>query len=208
MDQRNSNFVGGKLKLKKKIKKSKSKKSSDNADKKYKDEINKGLEHEEKKKKTNDKDEDIINGTGRIVTIKNTIQGFDTKFIEELKVGYQIILKNPTSLQIEKRNVTSILSNRTILVDEEFSNDISTACKYYINKKKDEDISNSESCSDNETLKYAKVLKDKPKHDVIKIRQKVGLWSYKVVDKKIKGNLTNEQKLDERVKSGRDKFCW
>lgn len=102
---------------------------------KHKDEINKGLEQKEENKKTNEKNDDIINGAGRIVTIKNTIQGFDTKFIDELKVGYQIILKNPTSLQIEKKTVTSILSNRTVLVDEEFSNDISTACKYYINKK-------------------------------------------------------------------------
>ncbi|ETB58693.1 hypothetical protein YYC_03839 [Plasmodium yoelii 17X] len=136
MDQRSSNFVGGKLKLKKKIKKiSKSKKSNDNTDKKYKDEINKGIEQNEEKKKINEKDDDIINGTGRIVTIKNTIQGFDTKFIDELKIGYQIILKNPNSLQIEKKTVTSILSNKTVLVDEEFSNDICTACKYYINKK-------------------------------------------------------------------------
>ncbi|SOV75645.1 conserved Plasmodium protein, unknown function [Plasmodium sp. gorilla clade G3] len=191
--ERNANkFVGGKLKLKIKKKKIDKKKVS-NA--KQKD-----IEKEEK---------NIVTGSGRIVTIKNTIQGFDTNFIEELKVGYEIILEHPTSLQTEKRIVTSILSNKTVLVNEEFTSDISTTCKFYINKiEKNNKTFQNNTNDNNNNLEYAKVIENKNKHDVIKIRQKVGLWSYKTVDKKIKGNMTNEQKLDERVKSGRDKFCW
>ncbi|SBS82843.1 conserved Plasmodium protein, unknown function [Plasmodium malariae] len=191
---------------------------------------------EKKKKKKKEEDITVLSGSGRIVTTKNTIQGFETKFVEEIEKGYKIILKNPTSLQTEERTVISILSNRTLLVDEEFSSDISTTCKYYISKSGRAEVgvgqgkgkgeearedaredarkahenehSNTEDKKSTTYLQYAKVIEQKPKHDVIKIRKKVGLWSYKMVDKKIKGNLTNEQKLDERVKSGRDKFCW
>ncbi|SOV13751.1 conserved Plasmodium protein, unknown function [Plasmodium sp. gorilla clade G2] len=191
--ERNANkFVGGKLKLKIKKKKIDKKKVSK--------EKEKDIENEEKN--------NIVTGSGRIVTIKNTIQGFETNFIEELKVGYEIILEHPTSLQTEKRIVTSILSNKTVLVNEEFTSDISTTCKFYINKIEKNNKTIQDNTNDNNNLEYAKVIENKNKHDVIKIRQKVGLWSYKTVDKKIKGNMTNEQKLDERVKSGRDKFCW
>ncbi|KYO00803.1 hypothetical protein PGSY75_0821200 [Plasmodium gaboni] len=191
--ERNANkFVGGKLKLKIKKKKIDKKKVSK--------EKEKNIENEEKN--------NIVTGSGRIVTIKNTIQGFETNFIEELKVGYEIILEHPTSLQTEKRIVTSILSNKTVLVNEEFTSDISTTCKFYINKIEKNNKTIQDNTNDNNNLEYAKVIENKNKHDVIKIRQKVGLWSYKTVDKKIKGHMTNEQKLDERVKSGRDKFCW
>ncbi|SOV13574.1 conserved Plasmodium protein, unknown function [Plasmodium gaboni] len=192
--ERNANkFVGGKLKLKIKKKKIDKKKVSK--------EKEKDIENEEKN--------NIVTGSGRIVTIKNTIQGFETNFIEELKVGYEIILEHPTSLQTEKRIVTSILSNKTVLVNEEFTSDISTTCKFYINKIEKNNKTIQDNTNDNNNnLEYAKVIENKNKHDVIKIRQKVGLWSYKTVDKKIKGHMTNEQKLDERVKSGRDKFCW
>ncbi|CAD51162.1 hypothetical protein PFAG_02105 [Plasmodium falciparum Santa Lucia] len=190
--ERNSNkFVGGKLKLKIKKKKIDKKK------------VSKGKEKETENEETN-----IVTGSGRVITIKNTIQGFDTNFIEELKVGYEIILEHPTSLQTEKRIVTSILSNKTVLVNEEFTSDFSTTCKFYINKIEKDNKTIHENENDNNNLEYVKVIENKNKHDVIKIRQKVGLWSYKIVDKKIKGNMTNEQKLDERVKSGRDKFCW
>ncbi|CRG98868.1 conserved Plasmodium protein, unknown function [Plasmodium relictum] len=200
MEKNDNKFVGGKLKLKIKKKKINKKKKTLEEEKK-----NINNENENIKKTNINNETDIINGTGRIVTIKNTIQGFETRFIEEVKIGYEIILKHPTSLQEEKRVVTSILSNKTLLINEEFSSDISTTCTYYINKIEKEEENKK---NDNLNLQYAKIIEQKPKHDVIKIRKKVGLWSYKIVDKKIKGNLTNEQKLDERVKSGRDKFCW
>ncbi|CRG93438.1 conserved Plasmodium protein, unknown function [Plasmodium gallinaceum] len=200
MEKNDRKFIGGKLKLK--VKKKKISKKKEILEEKKKNTSN---ENEHIKKKNINDEMNIINGSGRIVTIKNTIQGFETRFINEVKVGYEIILKHPTSLQEEKRVVTSILSNKTLLINEEFSTDISTTCTYFIKKVESKQEKNED---DNINLQYAKIIEQKPKNDVIKIRKKVGLWSYKIVDKKIKGNLTNEQKLDERVKSGRDKFCW
>ncbi|SBT32189.1 conserved Plasmodium protein, unknown function [Plasmodium ovale wallikeri] len=220
MDRNISNFVGGKLKLKIKKKKIQKKKIKEKVDEHNKDidQYVKNKEEKKKKKKNEKCERNIVNGSGRVVTIKNTVQGFDTKFVDEIKVGDNIILTNPTSLQTENRIVTSILSNRTLLVQEEFSTDISTTCRYSIEKKEisnaenngneDDKEKNSYPNGDISQVQYAKVIQQKPKQDVVKIRQKVGLWSYKIIDKKIKGNLTNEEKLDERVKSGRDKFCW
>ncbi|VWU48298.1 conserved protein, unknown function [Hepatocystis sp. ex Piliocolobus tephrosceles] len=204
-----SSFVGGKLKLKvkkKKIKKSKHGETvKDKTDKNY-------YEHaaNRKKRKISESiksESNIIKGTGRIVIVKNTVQGFETKFVEEVKIGDSIILKNPNTFQTEKKIVTSILTNKTLLVDSNFSSDISTQCKYYIDKS---NINNENDHANdiNHNLQYAKIINDKPEHDVVKVRQKTGLWSYKTVTKKIKGHLTNEEKLDERVKCSRDKFCW
>ncbi|GAW79693.1 hypothetical protein, conserved [Plasmodium gonderi] len=240
MSNNSNKFVGGKLKLKinKKKKNEKKHKSHDGKHDNYMNKNDENYEHVQiknsikKKKKNNnnnnnnnnnDEEENVIKGSGRVVTIKNTVQGFETKFVEEFKVGYEIILENPTSLQTERKLVTSILSNRTLLIEEEFSTDISTTCSYYIGivKKDGEKTNNKDIVNqieldeyvpdqhiDQVDLKYAKVFDLKPKHDIVKVREKSGLWSYKIVNKKIKGNLTNEEKLDIRVKSGRDKFCW
>lgn len=213
MVTRNKNFVGGKLKLKVKKKKINKNATENKVEGKGNDlEIKKN-----KNKKEEIEAEKIIEGSGRIVVVKNTVQGFETKFKEELKVGYEITINNPTSLQVEKRKVTAILSNKTLLVDQNFSTDIHTTCSFFINPvepisengENDDIIGSTDKEKEKEDfLNYAKVIHPKEKEDVVKIRKKVGLWSYKTVEKKVKGNLTNEQKLDERVKMGRDKFCW
>lgn len=204
MEKRNKNFVGGKLKLKVKKKKI-NKKTTDHSEEKRQADM--GIEKEIKQKEEKEKN---IQGTGRIIAIKNTVQGFETKFKEEIKIGYEIIINNPTNLQIERRTVAAILSNKTLLVDEDFSTDIHTTCSFLINPIEPENIETTEKDKDKdkESIEYAKVIQPKEKEAVIKIRKKVGMWSYKTIDKKVKGKLTNEQKLDERVKMGRDKFCW
>lgn len=219
MVTRNKNFVGGKLKLKVKKKKINKRATEKEVEgKKTHVEIRKGEnKKDEAKAEVKTEAEKIIEGSGRIVVVKNTVQGFETKFKEEIKVGYEITINNPTSLQVEKRKVTDILSNKTLLVDQNFSTDIHTTCSFLINPveptsenaKNDEITEGTGTEKEKEAfLNYAKVIHPKEKADVVKIRKKVGLWSYKTVEKKVKGNLTNEQKLDERVKMGRDKFCW
>lgn len=42
----------------------------------------------------------------------------------------------------------------------------------------------------------------------VKMRQKAGIWSYKTITKEVTRPLTAEERLDERTKLGRDKYCW
>ncbi|KAF4740190.1 hypothetical protein FOZ63_012223, partial [Perkinsus olseni] len=48
--------------------------------------------------------------TGRIVCTNSTIQGMNTKFMDEIEQGDTILVHHPQSLQIEERQVVSVLS--------------------------------------------------------------------------------------------------
>ncbi|GAB65182.1 hypothetical protein PCYB_052000 [Plasmodium cynomolgi strain B] len=152
--------------------------------------------------------EKVLKGTGRVTTEKNTVHGMRTEFMTEIKEGYDIILENPSTFRNERRTVTSVLSNKTLVVHEDFTTDISTTCSFYIIPAGKRSAQDSGQSGAHIGVEYAKVFEQAPKQDQVEVREKTGLWSYRVVKKKVDGRLTNEEKLDMRVKSGRDKFCW
>ncbi|GFE54765.1 hypothetical protein BaOVIS_021690 [Babesia ovis] len=139
-----------------------------------------------------------VEGTGRIVSSGNTIQGFGTKFVDEVVVGDSIIVKHPLSNANEERTVESILSNRTICVDDAFSNDLITTTVYIIRKAAEADGVTHDAIP-GATAKKA---------STITVREKTGMWSYKTTTKVVKAQMSAEDRLNERVKHSRDKYCW
>ncbi|KJP89589.1 hypothetical protein AK88_00800 [Plasmodium fragile] len=211
MRKKGSGFIGGKLNLKIKKKKKSVKQEVRHEDANHVDDtVEKNFERVKGERIPLDHDgkvdtsEQVLKGTGRVTTEKNTVHGVRTEFMNEIKEGYDLILENPSTLRNERRTVTSVLSNKTLVVHEDFTSDISTTCTFYI-------VPGGKSSGKSGAhigVEYAKVFEQGPKQDQVEVREKTGLWSYKVVKKKVSGRLTNEDKLDMRVKSGRDKFCW
>ncbi|KAK9171161.1 hypothetical protein CmeUKMEL1_07185 [Cryptosporidium meleagridis] len=136
---------------------------------------------EEKKKK----------GEGRIITSNTTVQGFHTKFQQELKIGDYIEIEHPNTLIKESRQVVNIVSERTLIVDREFSFDLVSTSEYYYytnDNDKDLDILN--------------------KSNTYSYREKDGMFKYKTVVKSVNSKLSREDILDIRAKKQRDKYCW
>lgn len=128
-------------------------------------------------------------------------------------MGDVIIVKHPTSNAYEERTVQSILSNRTLCVDDAFSNDLITTSVYFIsgfiiysdchNTPSGKQPPQGEASNISEAPKT-----DNKKLTTVTVREKSGMWSYKTTTKVIKANMTAEDRLNERVKHSRDKFCW
>merc|ERR1712129_59012 len=47
----------------------------------------------------------------------------------------------------------------------------------------------------------------KKQRKTVSVREKTGMWGYKVVTKTLSKAATEEEMLDERCKQGRDKWC-
>ncbi|KAH8583463.1 uncharacterized protein ELE39_000231 [Cryptosporidium sp. chipmunk genotype I] len=136
---------------------------------------------EEKKKK----------GEGRIITSNTTVQGFHTKFQQELKVGDYIEIEHPNTLIKESRQVANIVSERTLIIDREFSCDlVSTSEYYYYTSTNDGDLT---------------ILN---KSNTFSYREKDGMFKYKTVVESVNSKLSREDILDIRAKKQRDKYCW
>lgn len=162
----------------------------------------------------------VVEGAGRIVTTTNTIHGFETKFKEELEVGDTVMIHHPVSLEVEMRVVTGILSQRSATVHSAFSKDLVSTMEYHIRKDslklQEKAKAQLEEGDDPELLQDAasKELqrqldkKLKKQSRISTVREKTGMWGYKVVSKKLGKEATAEDLLDERCKQGRDKYCW
>ncbi|PHJ19226.1 hypothetical protein CSUI_006941 [Cystoisospora suis] len=170
-----------------------------------------------------------IEGEGRIVSSGCTIQGFETKFMDQCETGDVLMIKHPQTLQIEKKIICKILTNRSMTVMDGFSTDLVSTTTFAIRKKgkilrkkaktdlaattgdkkllsegTEEEI--DKLIQDEVSKRLQKNLKKAAKE--VAVREKVGMWSYKMVTKKADHELTAGERLDERCKQGRDKFCW
>ncbi|KAK2194970.1 uncharacterized protein BdWA1_003562 [Babesia duncani] len=171
-----------------------------------------------------------ILGTGRIVSSGKTVQGyvtcgdciykillfalnkssFETKFLEEAAVGDFILVKHPMTLINEEKQIESILSNRTLYIDDAFSSDLISTMQFSLSKSSKilfyispgKIGPQEEAESSNSSTKNIKT------HSTITVREKAGMWSYKTVTKFVKNAPTAEERLNERIKMGRDKYCW
>lgn len=131
-------------------------------------------------------------GEGRIIASSTTVQGFHTKFQQELKVGDYIEIEHPNTLIKERRQVANIISERTLILEREFSCDlVSTSEYYYISVEDDDDG-----------------LVSLNKGNTYSFRERDGMFKYKTVVKSMDSKLSREDVLDIRAKKQRDKYCW
>lgn len=171
-------------------------------------------------------------GSGRIVTSGVTVQGFETKFREELAIGDVIVVFHPALLKVEERTVVAIISQRSLTIHERFSRDVVSTTSYKIRKdslalqREAESqigvVSNEAEGSANEAAASSrrKLVQDEVSRQLQKklekskatltYREKTGMWGYRVVTEEVGSkSMTEEQLLEMRVKkTGRDKFCW
>mmetsp|Transcript_63215 Transcript_63215/g.100359 ORF Transcript_63215/g.100359 Transcript_63215/m.100359 type:complete len:215 (+) Transcript_63215:50-694(+) len=160
----------------------------------------------------------VVPGSGRIVTNTTTIHGFETKFKDELEVGDTIMVHHPTSLEVELRMVVSVLSQRSSVLHQAFSKDLSSTCEFHIRKdslkikekaKAEIEEDNPELLQDAASRELQRQLDKRLKKQAktVSVREKTGMWGYKVVTKKLEKASSAEDALDERCKQGRDKWC-
>ncbi|CAK8987342.1 Uncharacterized protein SCF082_LOCUS929 [Durusdinium trenchii] len=160
----------------------------------------------------------VVPGSGRIVTNTTTVHGFETKFKDELEVGDTIMVHHPTSLEVELRMVVSVLSQRSSVLHQAFSKDLSSTCEYHIRKdslkikekaKAEIEEDNPELLQDAASRELQRQLDKRLKKQAktVSVREKTGMWGYKVVTKKLSKASSAEDALDERCKQGRDKWC-
>lgn len=145
---------------------------------------------------------------GRVVSTERTVQGFETSFVNDVKVGDSIGVNHPTSLEFEERTVTSILSQRTLTIDSPFSTDLISTAAYFI--RPDHSTLDIQDDMNEEDIKRI-VMERKGQAtggSVLQIRQKKGMWTYDVRTEKLDHEANAEELLDLRIKhQGRDKYC-
>ncbi|PFH38297.1 hypothetical protein BESB_006380 [Besnoitia besnoiti] len=167
-----------------------------------------------------------VEGEGRIVSSGDTIQGFETKFLDQCETGDVLMIKHPLTHQVEKRIISKVMTNRSMTVSDGFSTDLVSTTSFAIRKegailrkkaekaasrdkkrqKGDADEDFDKVIQDEVSRRLQKNLKKAAK--IVTVREKTGMWGYKVVSRKADHELTAEERLDERCKQGRDKFCW
>lgn len=176
-----------------------------------------------------------IEGSGRIVSSGCTIQGFETKFQEEVETGDVLLVRNPQTLQVQEVIVAQVLTNRSLTVALPFSSDLLSTSVYAIRKEAKKlreqqlkrkqlhrsgakttgasDTGNGESEKEDSAAVQKAIAKRLEKKlqkaaRLVSVREKTGMWGYKVTTRKLDRELTAEERLDERCKQGRDKYCW
>lgn len=152
---------------------------------------------------------------GRIVSNGITIQGFETRFKDELDVGDTIIVRHPQSLEREERVVTAIISQRSLNVNRPFSCDFVSTTEFSVRKErivgkretdalKVEDIDEDGGVRLNGAGLDEKLTKQK---SVLSYQQKAGPWGYKTVTENLDRHYSEEELLDMRCKKVHDKYC-
>mmetsp|Transcript_15178 Transcript_15178/g.44376 ORF Transcript_15178/g.44376 Transcript_15178/m.44376 type:complete len:221 (+) Transcript_15178:48-710(+) len=162
----------------------------------------------------------IIEGSGRIVTSTTTVHGFETKFKDELEAGDTIMFQHPNSLEVEKRVVISVLSQRSVVLHQAFSKDVVSTSEFHIRKDSlklqerakasIEDAGDTEALQDATSQELQRELERrlKKQRKQCTVREKTGMWGYKMVTTALSKEASTEQLLDERCKQGRDKYCF
>jgi hypothetical protein len=153
---------------------------------------------------------------GRIVSNGVTIQGFETRFKDEIEVGDIIIVRHPQSLEREERCVTAIISQRSLNVNRPFSCDFVSTTEFAVRKErpsmgtktadsiKVEDIDEDGGVRMSGVNLAETLTKQK---SVLSYQQKVGPWGYKTVTENLDRHYSEEELLDMRCKKVHDKYC-
>jgi hypothetical protein len=154
----------------------------------------------------------ILVGTGRFLSSGTAVQGVETQFQAELKVGDALIVRHPSTLQEETRIVTMVLSSISISVSSPFSTDLISATAFsFISAPKEQlDVARE---ADAKRQKHAEAEKQAfgtyagggAVGETITMRVKHGL-GYKIVQvQNTKGSLSREELLDMRCGNKADR---
>ncbi|CAK0808094.1 unnamed protein product, partial [Prorocentrum cordatum] len=153
--------------------------------------------------------------TAQVVN-STTVHGFETQFKEELEVGDMLLVHHPHSLEVEGRIVTGVLSQRSCTLHSAFSKDISSTTEYHIRKdsvklkqKAKEQIQQAgtddpEALQDATSQELQRQLEKRlrKQRKMCSVREKSGMWGYKVVTTRLDKEASQEELLDERCKQG------
>eukprot|EP00927_Polykrikos_kofoidii_P080837 TRINITY_DN77813_c0_g1_i1.p1 TRINITY_DN77813_c0_g1~~TRINITY_DN77813_c0_g1_i1.p1 ORF type:complete len:217 (-),score=56.97 TRINITY_DN77813_c0_g1_i1:41-691(-) len=173
----------------------------------------------EEDKRVHAQDVPMQEGAGRISSSSVNVNGFETKFKDEVEVGDTICVHHPVSFDVEMRVVVGILSQRSLTLHQAFSKDLVSTLEYHIRKDSLKlkqhatamvgDDTNPQELKDAASLELTRQLEKKLKKQrkEVVIREKSGMWGYKAVTRKLDKEATAEEMLDERCKQGRDKYC-
>ena len=208
-------FKGGKLKFK----------GDEDGSVKKKSKKDKKKDKKEKKRKKERGEEEIepeiITGSGRLVTSGKNVNGMETLFKDECEIGDTLIVQHPVSLVHEQQAITGILSQRSMSIDENFSQDLVSTMAFQIRKdgealrkkaerdaEKDGEVF-ADLGQDEVSKRLQKQLKKKLKAQprVVHIRQKTGMWGYKTITKVLDDGVTAEEALNARAKGSHDHWC-
>ena len=159
--------------------------------------------------------------TGRIIVSGVAVQGVNTMFKEEVKIGDTIIIQNPQSHQREERFVVSIASNRALVLNEILSSDFVSTIEASIRQDhlsllQDSDDESklkkevTEEGGDSEIIdsilksNLAKRLETQKTH--VAYLQKAGL-GYRTVTEVVNKQLSRGDLLELRSRKVHDKYC-
>merc|ERR1711976_65429 len=120
-----------------------------------------------------------------------------------MEVGDTIMVHHPVSLEVELRLCTGILSQRSCDVHQPFSKDLVSTMEYHIRKDSlklkerakaqlEQEGADAESLQDAASAELQRQLEKKLKKQAktISVREKTGMWGYKVVTKKLSKETT------------------
>jgi len=160
--------------------------------------------------------EERLKGEGRIICSAETISGFGScAFHEQVSPGNFIEILHPGSLQIERRRVEQVLSNRSLLLSDPFSRNFTTTTEFVVVKPPAAapGVGGSKRPAPAEGEGEPKAKENEGEDDdvrFVQVREKVrgaaGESSYRTTTREVRGGATAA--LHERMKQGRDKFCW
>ena len=165
---------------------------------------------------------EYLTGDGRVLDNGFTLQGMETNFKDQVRIGDVIVIRHPQTLRMEERAVTSILSQRSLNIHQPFSSDFVSTTEFKIRKIADPDKTKNEVKSeepfDNEMIsgrdksadgEGQKQLQDRLSREknVFTYQEKSGSWHYKTVSVEVDKNLTQEDLLDMKCRKVHDKYC-
>lgn len=149
----------------------------------------------------------IERGTGRIISSDTVVEGRDTKFTKELRQFDSLIVMNPQTLVKEESQISTIVSDTSLVLTKPFENDLLSFSAFEFQKKAE--FNDGEECVESQFVeRFDKIGKKIKKFTPHEYRAKKGTWTYQQIKEKVEGDATREQLLERRIKNVRDKFCW
>lgn len=100
-----------------------------------------------------------------------------------------------------------VLGEKSLMLEQPFSQDITTFTPYQIQKKTK--VEAGQDLTAEYQKKLQEINKTKPiSKPVMNVRVKKGVWSYETKKVEVDETLSKQQLLNIRQKMGKDKFCW
>lgn len=156
----------------------------------------------------------VEKGIGRITSSGTTIQGHESRFMDQLSVGDAIVIRHPTSMREETKIVRMVLSNISIGVSSAFSSDIvSTTAFQFVKAPKDMQMSAEEleerqakKQHQDEVAAFGTYASKGGEEVVYRVRKPGAFGGYAIVKESVgAGSKTREELLNMRSKKKADR---